>query len=160
MPTVVDCSVHQSRFLAAFAESASVAKAARWARISRTAHYNWMALDPTYPPRFAEAQRRAVRSLEDEAVRRGREGVRRAVYHKGKIVGYETEYSDSLLLAVLRANDPGKFQPAITNADGTPAGTTIQLVLLPAGHNIPEGPQVLEVQVTAPVRIDRAEETG
>jgi hypothetical protein len=38
------------------------------------------------------------------------EGLRKPVWYKGKIVGYETENSDTLLLAVLKANNPDKFR--------------------------------------------------
>jgi len=41
------------------------------------------------------------------------EGLRKPVWYKGKIVGYETEYSDTLLLAVLKANNPDKFRDRI-----------------------------------------------
>jgi hypothetical protein len=55
----------------------------------------------------------AACTLEDEAVRRAHEGLRKPVWYKGKIVGYETEYSDTLLLAVLKANNPDKFRDRI-----------------------------------------------
>lgn len=95
--------------MAAFSACASIVQAARWAKLSRNAHYNWLKEDPTYPQRFKEAVVAASRALEDEAVRRAREGLRRAVRYKGKVVGYETEYSDTLLLALLKANAPEKF---------------------------------------------------
>ena len=60
--------------------------------------------------RFRQAEMQAARTLEDEAVRRAHEGLRKPVWYKGKIVGYETEYSDTLLLAVLKANNPDKFR--------------------------------------------------
>ena len=41
------------------------------------------------------------------------EGLRKPVWSKGKIVGYETEYSDTLLLAMLKANNPDKFRDRI-----------------------------------------------
>ena len=41
------------------------------------------------------------------------EGLRKPVWYKGKIVGYETEYSDTLLLAMLKANNPDKFRDRI-----------------------------------------------
>jgi hypothetical protein len=53
---------------------------------------------------------KAARTLEDAAVRRAHEGLRKPVWYKGKIVGYETEYSDTLLLAVPKANNPEKFR--------------------------------------------------
>jgi hypothetical protein len=61
---------NQAKFLAAFAESGSVQRASRWAKLGRTAHYDWMENDPTYPPRFRKAEAQAARRLEDEAIRR------------------------------------------------------------------------------------------
>jgi hypothetical protein len=72
--------------------------------------------DPSYPPRFKEAQARAAQALEDEAVRRAHEGLRKPILYKGKPVRdhgqmpYETEYSDPLLALLLKANNPDKFK--------------------------------------------------
>jgi hypothetical protein len=113
----LDTAIHQPerqrRFLAAFAASGSVGRASRWARIHRQSHYFWLAADPSYPTRFRQAETQAARTLEDEAVRRAYEGLRKPVWYKGKIVGYETEYSDTLLLAVLKANNPDKFRDRV-----------------------------------------------
>ena len=109
-------SAANSRFLAAFEACGSVAKAARWAKVARTSHFEWLREDPTYRPRFVQAEMQAARGLEDEAVRRAREGVRKPVLYKGKpvFVGgqmlYETEYSDQLLITLLKANNPTRFK--------------------------------------------------
>ena len=106
---------NQARFLAAFQACGSVAKAARWAKVARTSHFEWLREDPTYRPRFVEAERQAARGLEDEAIRRAVEGVRKLVLYKGQPVYvhgeplYETEYSDRLLERLLEANNPEKF---------------------------------------------------
>ena len=47
-----------------------------------------------------------VECIEQEAIRRGRDGVTKDVYYKGCIVGSERVFSDSLLLALLKAKDP------------------------------------------------------
>lgn len=99
-------AVNQARFLAAFGVCGQIGKAARWCKLHRHAHYNWMQEDPTYPARFAEAEKKAIRTLRDEAVRRAHDGLRKPVWYKGKIVGYETEYSDTLLLGLLKGLDP------------------------------------------------------
>ena len=110
-----DKDLHQQRFLAAFAVSCSVEKAARWANIHRQTHYDWLAKDPSYPARFKEAQERAGRTLEDEAVRRAKDGIAKPALHKGRQVYvdgeplYEHQYSDSLLMFLLRAYDREKF---------------------------------------------------
>lgn len=66
--------------------------------------------DPDYAERFRATEQKSARTLEDEAVRRAHEGLRKAVRYKGRIVGYETEYSDTLLLALLKATNPEKFK--------------------------------------------------
>ena len=122
MSQSIDCSLQQRRFLAAFAASASVIQAARWAKLSRQAHYNWMKDDPTYPERFERVKAQAARTLEDEAVRRAHEGLRREIRYKGRVVGHEIEYSDTLMLALLKANSPEKFRDRSETAITTPDG--------------------------------------
>jgi hypothetical protein len=106
----------QERFLAAFGGSGSVVKAARAAHIPRSKHYGWLDNDPNYRPRWKAAVRAAIRTLEDEAVRRANEGVSRPVTYKGKQVYiggqpvYETDYSDQLLMFLLKAYDPERFK--------------------------------------------------
>ena len=121
----MDSTTHQKRFLAAFAASASIINAARWAKINRTCHYAWLREDPTYPERYEAARKEAARTLEDEAVRRAHKGIRKAIRYKGKIVAYDVEYSDSLMLELLRAHNPERFRPpqrmehgGIVGADG------------------------------------------
>jgi hypothetical protein len=88
----------QPRFLTCFAASCNVLKAARAAKIARVTHYRWLDEDPTYPARFKDAMRIGIRMLEDEAVRRAREGVKKLAFWKGQPVRvngelvYETEY--------------------------------------------------------------------
>lgn len=44
--------------------------------------------------------------VEQEAIRRGRDGYSKDVYYKGAVVGQERVYSDALLLAVLKTKNP------------------------------------------------------
>ena len=110
-----DKDLHQKRFLECFEVSCSIQKAARWANIHRQTHYDWLRKDATYPARFAEARERATQTLEDEAVRRAVEGVRRPVLYRGKQVYiqgeplFEIEYSDQLLIRLLEAYNPEKY---------------------------------------------------
>lgn len=112
---VRDRAINQARFLAAFAEGGNTTVAARWAHITRQNHSKWMREDPTYPARFAEAEKQATRLLTDEAVRRASEGVSRPVLYKGRHVHvggrplYETEYSDTLLMFLLKGLEPERF---------------------------------------------------
>ena len=110
----------QRRFLRCFEACASITVAARWAKICRQMHYDWMEEDPDYVAAFALAEPRAQRTLEDEAVRRAHQGVRRAVRYKGKVVGYETEHSDTLMNTLLKASPKFRERVEVTGKDGAP----------------------------------------
>lgn len=103
----------KAAFLAAFAETGSIRRSAKLAGIDRTTHYNWMAAEGEdgfeYREAFAAAKRRSIDALVDSARRRAQQGVRRAVRHKGQIVGYERHYSDVLTIFLLKGLDPETF---------------------------------------------------
>ena len=126
----IDSTLHpkQRRFLAAFEACSSILKAARWAKVHRSNHYQWLE-GPAYAAAFQQAERRASRTLEDEAVRRAAEGLRKPVWYKGKIVGYETEYSDTLLVTLLKANNPDKFRDRSSSDVNLKGDVTIKRVL-------------------------------
>jgi hypothetical protein len=114
---------NQHRFLECFAICGRVCEAARWAKIHRCQHAEWMQNDSTYPERFRRARMRAAQELEDEAVQRAREGVCRPVLHRGKqvYVGgrplFDYEKSDQLLIRLLEANDPDRFKRRVENTN-------------------------------------------
>lgn len=112
------------RFLLCFEACASLTQAARWAKISRQNHYKWLEESEEYRLAFEIAEVRANRTLEDEAVRRAHQGVKKAVRYKGKVVAFDTEYSDSLMQFLLKAGNRKKFgdkwQGELTGEDGKP----------------------------------------
>jgi len=81
-------------------------KAAKAAKVSRSLTYRWLELDTNYQVLYARAQRQAFGVLEDEMVRRARDGVKKGVYFQGTLCGYETVYSDGLMMMLARAGDP------------------------------------------------------
>lgn len=101
---------NQHRFLECFAASSSVLKASRWAKVHRQSHYRWLGESETYRKAFEVTECRAARTLEDEAVRRAHDGVKKTIRYKGKVVGHEHEYSDSLMQTMLKATNPEKFR--------------------------------------------------
>lgn len=115
---------NKERFLKCLEMSGSITEACRWAKVSRQAHYYWMETDPGYEKRVQQALRRSATVLADEAIRRGKSGVRRPVFYKGKICGYVTEFSDQLLIRMMEAREPETFSQRIkqehTGRDGRP----------------------------------------
>lgn len=110
--------IRQRAFLAAFRRCVSVALAARAAGFDPQFHYDWLKSDGTYRAAWENVQEEAAQALEDEAVRRAHEGVKHTLYYKGKAmrtgrgrnsrIAYEVEYSDQLLIMLLK-----RFRPAL-----------------------------------------------
>lgn len=93
---------------------------------SRTV-YSWRDNDPDFAQRWTEARERYVDGLEAEAHRRAVAGTDKGVWHQGVQVGSEKQYSDSILLAMLKAKRKREYGDAskieLTGADGGPVKT-------------------------------------
>ncbi|MEQ8847564.1 hypothetical protein [Botrimarina sp.] len=104
-----DLTPLQRNFLAAFALAGSVRRAEKAARASRRSHSRWMATDPDYAEAFEQTRRVASDMLEEEARRRAVEGWEEPIFQNGKQVGVKRRYSDTLLIFLLKGNNPAKF---------------------------------------------------
>lgn len=104
----------QSVFLEALARGEKAADAAKEAGVGRRTCYRWRTEDPE----FAAAWQKAIKSpkceLELEALRRAVRGVEKPVYRGGEVVGHVTDYSDSMLMFLLKAHYPEKYDPKHT----------------------------------------------
>lgn len=67
--------------------------------------------DAAFAKAWDESLDRAGDKFEDEATRRGVEGVDKDVYYKGEVVGQERVYSDGLLSKLLDGAKRDKYQP-------------------------------------------------
>ena len=112
-------------FLAAYRATCSIVRASEAAGISRFAHYRMFERSAEYRAAFEAATIMGADALEDEAIRRAREGVvRQVLYHGmpamelvdpnkpelGLKAREEREYSDPLLLALLKAKKPREYR--------------------------------------------------
>lgn len=122
----------QRAFLAAYAVSGRLGEAAKIAKVDQHRHSQWYKHDAVYRAAFDGAQEEIGQLLEDEAVRRAYEGVKRPVLYKGKpvLIGgsrkilYDTEYSDTLLITLLK-----RFRPQLYRENTTVEHTgSIELV--------------------------------
>ena len=81
------------------------------AKIARSVVYARRAEDAAFADGWAEAERIAVEVMAGEAHRRAVDGTLRPVYQGGKKVGQVREFSDVLLIFLLKAHDP-KYRDA------------------------------------------------
>ncbi|MBX9745474.1 MAG: hypothetical protein K2X34_01135 [Hyphomonadaceae bacterium] len=84
--------------------------AAAQARISRQALYTWRRTDPKFAHDWDEAIEAGTDLLERAALKRAVEGVKKPVFQGGEKVGEVTEYSDTLLIFLLKARRPAKYR--------------------------------------------------
>ena len=94
---------NRKRFLAAIAESGNITIACEAARLSRAAVYQWRADDPSFAAEWDAALERGLDSLEDELMRRAKDGNLRPVFQGGELVGHVREYSDTLGIFLLKS---------------------------------------------------------
>jgi hypothetical protein len=102
-------------FLAAFALFGTISRASEAAEISRANHYNWLKDDDgeIYAKAFEDAKQRACDALEQEARRRAMEGVEKPIVRNGFVVDTYTEYSDTLLIFLMKGAMPDKYKDRI-----------------------------------------------
>jgi hypothetical protein len=93
-------------FLSTLADTGSVVRAVRAAGVHRSTAYDHREADAGFAAAWKDAERISVELMEDEARRRAVEGCRRPVFQGGKKVGEILEYSDTLLIFLLKAHDP------------------------------------------------------
>lgn len=115
----------QADFLAYFSVYASVSRAAKKSKVARSNIYLWLKNDDAFKELYDEACKEALGSLEDEAVRRAYEGVLKPVFQGGVKVGSIREYSDTLLIVLLKARDPQKYKERVASEHSGPNGKPI-----------------------------------
>lgn len=107
----------QERFLHALGETGIVSTATEIAGTSRTRVYELRKRDPVFAGAGEEAEERAADALEAEAWRRAVDGVPEPLVSSGRVVRDDDglpiairRYSDTLMLALLKARRPEKFK--------------------------------------------------
>lgn len=127
-------------YLAAFAEMGSICRAAEAAGIARATAWNWEQEDGSdgiaYRKALAVAHKLACEALETEARRRAVEGLKRLKFDKGEVVldpttgepYVEHEYSDTLLIFLMKGAMPAKYRERMSLEHSGPNGGPIEIV--------------------------------
>jgi hypothetical protein len=112
------------QFLASFEVLGNISAACRTAGIDRETYRYWMEHDEQFSFAVNVASQVATEHLEEEAYRRAVVGVatETPVYYKGDELGtvVRTEYSDTLLIFLLKARAPHKYRDRATGQSDEP----------------------------------------
>lgn len=99
----------KAEFIENLSRGWTVTAAAKATKISRRGVYFWRDEDPDFAAAWDDAIAAGNEMLEQEAYRRAVEGNMRPVFIKGEMVGEVREYSDHLLMFLLRGRKPETF---------------------------------------------------
>jgi hypothetical protein len=97
-------------FLDVLAATCNVSAACNEAGVHRGTAYRHKGKCPRFAEKWDDAIDVAVDSLYAEARRRAKDGVKRGIWHQGKRVGFERDFSDTLLIFLLKAHRPEMFR--------------------------------------------------
>ncbi len=97
-------------FLSALARTGNISLACKVARIHRQTAYEWRQTEPLFETAWQDALKDATDVLEQEARRRAVEGTKKPVYQGGQHVGDIQEFSDTLLIFLLKGAAPEKYR--------------------------------------------------
>lgn len=105
------------------AEGWSIKHACEQAGVTPPVMRQYRAADPDFDELAGEAIEMGTDSLEDTALKRAKYGVDKPQFYQGEVCGHIREYSDTLLVFLLKARRPEKFterlRNVLENADGT-----------------------------------------
>lgn len=112
------------RFLDELRTTRMVTAACHSAGVGRSTVYERRGSDPAFAERWAEIDLEITDALEREAFRRAAIGTERGVYYQGEEVAREREFSDTLLIFLLKARKPKTYRENVrlehTGEDGGP----------------------------------------
>lgn len=104
----------QQALLSAIASGCTMRAAAVRAGVDLMTAHGWLT-DDSFAAAFQAAEAAGTDVIEDEAFRRAVKGVEKPVYRAGEVVGHVADYSDTMLMFLLKARRPDRYGPASAN---------------------------------------------
>jgi hypothetical protein len=122
----------RSAFIDALRQCGNVQEACESSGVPRRTAYNWRDADADFAAAWEGAVEEAADRMEREAFRRAVEGTNKPVYQQGRQVGEIREYSDTLLIFLLKGAKPEKYRERqeLTGAGGAPLIPAITEVVI------------------------------
>jgi metal-dependent amidase/aminoacylase/carboxypeptidase family protein len=120
--TEKDVKAQKARYLKAVARAGTLTAGCKAARVSPNTVYAWREHDTEFSITEQQMRNALADALEEEAIRRAWRGVNKPVFQGGTLVGHVREFSDTLLIFMLKAVRPEKYRERF---DVTSAGEPI-----------------------------------
>jgi len=114
-------------FLDHFRVQGNISRTCRAIGLNRSTVYEWQETDDQFVHDFRQAELEATETMEAEAYRRAVDGTAKPVFHQGMQCGTVQEYSDTLLIFMLKARNPAKYREKSETEVTVKGGVTILL---------------------------------
>lgn len=115
----------EQAFLDSLRKLGNITLACEAAQIDRSTPYARRDADEKFAAAWDDALEESIDRLEAEARRRAEEGTLKPVFYQGDAVGFIKEYSDTLMVLLLKAHRPEKYRE---RTDVTSGGEKIQAI--------------------------------
>lgn len=113
MPITEFTPKKREKFLDALREIPNVTRACGVAHTSRPTVYNLRKADTEFSALWDDALDQGVEAMEQEAMRRAVEGTDHPVVYQGVVMDTYKEYSDTLLIFLLKAHKPERYRDQV-----------------------------------------------
>lgn len=131
MATRAQTAQHKKAFLEVFRVLGNVSAACRDTGVDRRDVYRWKENDAKFLEAFNDAEAESTELMEREAYRRAVEGVRRPIYSRdGNHIDTVYDYSDTLLMFLLKARAPQRFRERYDHQHSGANGAPLTFTLL------------------------------
>ena len=103
-------SAKQEQFLSVLRQVGVIRRALETVGSCRSGYYYFVKKNPEFLERVKAAQEEAAELLEEEALRRAKDGWEEPVWFQGAQVGTVRKFSDSLAMFLLKGSKPDKYR--------------------------------------------------
>jgi len=120
-------------FLEKLSKSPNVTAAAKAAGYSRKHFYELRNNDPEFAEAWQDALNQSLDTAEGELYRRAVRGVVKKIYYQDKHIDTVREYSDTLLIFLLKSHKPEVYRETVRNELTGKDGDSIPIVVVQPG---------------------------
>jgi hypothetical protein len=146
MANVTKVTVEKIRdFLDVLRETANVSRAAKAIGVSRKTVYELRKTDKDFASDWDDALAESLDYLEEEARRRAFHGADKEVFYQGVACGVVKEYSDSLLIFLLKSRRPEVFSEKVRQEITGKDGAAIEISSLSTEQKLARIAELLEL---------------
>lgn len=117
-------------FVTKLSKSPNISAAARAAKVSRQTVYRVRSEEPEFAAAWDEALAISLDDAEGEMYRRAVKGTLKPIYQQGTKVGSVREYSDTLLIFMLKAHKPEVYRETVRSEITGKDGETIPIAIV------------------------------